>query len=124
MKDKRPVNLDIGSIHLPLPAYTSILHRISGVVLFIGIGLLLWVLDYSLSSEENFLTLQDKLHNPLMKFIIWAVLAALLYHLVAGAKHLLMDMGIGESKEGGRLGAALTLIFSLILILLAGVWLW
>ncbi len=54
VNSKRPVNLDLRTIKLPVTAYTSILHRISGVILFLGIAVLLFALDKSLSSEEGF----------------------------------------------------------------------
>ncbi len=124
MKDKRPVNLDIGTIHLPLAAYASILHRISGIVVFVGIAILLWLFDQSLSSEEGFNALKQSSASFVGKFIIWGIVSALAYHLVAGIKHLLMDMGIGETKEGGELGAKLTLIISAVLIVILGVCIW
>ncbi|MFX6250200.1 succinate dehydrogenase, cytochrome b556 subunit, partial [Acinetobacter baumannii] len=54
VNSKRPVNLDLRTIKLPVTAYTSILPRISGVILFLGIAVLLFALDKSLSSEEGF----------------------------------------------------------------------
>lgn len=124
MKDKRPVNLDISTIHLPLAALTSITHRVSGVIVFFGIAGLLCLLDLSLSSEEEFNTLRAAGLSPLVKFLLWGVLAALVYHMVAGVKHLLLDIGIGESKEAGPRGAQLTIVVSAILIVLLGVWVW
>lgn len=124
VKDKRPVNLDISSIHLPLAAYTSILHRISGVIIFVGVAILLWIFDLSLSSEESFNSIREIMGSPLVKFIVWGILAALAYHLVAGVKHLLMDMGIGESKAAAPLGAKITIVVSAVLIIALGVWLW
>lgn len=124
VNSKRPVNLDITTIKLPLPAYTSILHRISGVVLFAGLGFLLYGLDLSLASEESFEALRELLASPLAKFIVWGILSALIYHFVAGVKHLLMDVDIGDGKESGRLGAVLTIVLSGVLIILAGVWVW
>lgn len=124
MKNKRPINLDISSIHLPLAAYTSILHRISGVIVFVGVAILLWIFDLSLSSEQGFNSVREIMTSPLMKFIVWGVLSALAYHLVAGVKHLLMDMGIGESKEAAPLGAKLTIVVSAVLIIALGVWIW
>jgi succinate dehydrogenase / fumarate reductase, cytochrome b subunit len=56
--------------------------------------------------------------------VLWAIVAGLLYHLVAGIKHLFMDVGIGETLEGGRLGARLVVFVSAILIVAAGVWIW
>lgn len=82
------------------------------------------MLDMSLSSEESFNQLSEFLALPLIKLIVWGVLAALAYHFVAGVRHLIMDMGIGETLEGGRLGAKITLVLSVVLIVLAGVWLW
>ncbi len=124
MKDKRPVNLDISTIHLPIAAYTSITHRISGVIVFVGVAILLWMFNLSMSSEEGFNQMKDLMSSPLMKFIVWGILSALAYHLVAGVKHLLMDMGIGETKEAAPLGAKITLLVSLILIIALGVWIW
>ncbi|WP_257294689.1 succinate dehydrogenase, cytochrome b556 subunit [Endozoicomonas sp. YOMI1] len=124
MNSKRPVNLDITTIKLPLPAYTSILHRISGVILFVGLGFLLYGLDLSLASEESFDALKALLSAPLAKFIIWGILSALIYHFIAGVKHLLMDVDVGDGKESGSLGAIITLVLSIVLIILAGVWVW
>ena len=124
MDKQRPVNLDIGTIKLPITSYVSILHRISGVILFAVVGLLLWLLETSLSSEEGFASIKEHLDNPLCQILIWGSLAALVYHLVAGIRHLIMDLGVGETLEGGRLGAKLVLIVAIILIVLTGVGLW
>jgi len=124
VKDNRPVNLDFTTFKLPLPAITSILHRISGGFLFIGLALLLYLLDQSLESAEGFARVTEWLGNPLVKLVTWAVLAALLYHLFAGIKHLVMDLGIGETISGGVLGARLVIAASLVAIVAAGVWIW
>ena len=124
MNKKRPVNLDIGTIQLPITAYVSILHRVSGVVLFGAVGLFLWILDSSLSSEESFNSIKEFMNTFIVQIIIWLSLAALIYHLVAGLRHLVMDYGYGETLSGGILGAKLVLIFSAILMLMAGFWLW
>ncbi|MEX2132402.1 MAG: succinate dehydrogenase, cytochrome b556 subunit [Pseudohongiellaceae bacterium] len=124
MKDTRPRNIDFRTLKLPLPAITSILHRISGAFLFFGIALLLYLLDKSLASEAGFLQVTDLLTMLWVKLVVWAVVAGLLYHLVAGIRHLLMDSGIGESLTGGQLAAKLTIAVSAALILAAGVWLW
>lgn len=124
MNKKRPVNLDLSTIKLPVTAYVSILHRISGVALFGGVAVLLWLLDASLESEESFLAMQDVIANPIFKFVIWGVLAILAYHTVAGVRHLTMDGGVGESLRGGRIGAKLVVVLAIILIVLAGVWVW
>lgn len=122
MNKKRPVNLDIGTIQLPITSYVSILHRVSGVVLFGAIAVFLWLLDSSLSSEEGFNAIKETLGNPFCKLVVWASLAGLAYHMAAGIRHLIMDFGLGETLEGGRLGAKMVLVVAAILILLAGVW--
>lgn len=124
VKDNRPVNLDFKTLRLPLPAITSILHRISGVIVFGGVFVLLWLLSSSLESESGFADVQNWLAAPLVKVVVWGILAGLLYHLIAGVKHLVMDMGIGETLEGAKTGAKLVVVISVIAIVLAGVWLW
>lgn len=124
MNSKRPTNLDLTTIAFPLPSLTSITHRISGVILFFAVAFMLCALAASLESEQSFADLKAGFDNGLVKFITWGILSALGYHFVAGIKHLLMDMGIGESKEGGRTGAIITFIGAAIVIVLAGVWVW
>ncbi|GAB1260126.1 succinate dehydrogenase, cytochrome b556 subunit [Aurantivibrio plasticivorans] len=124
MNDKRPVNLDLTTIKFPITALVSITHRVTGVALFAGIAVMLWALQGSLESEEGFIAVKEALTSPLCKFIGWAVLAALAYHLVMGVRHLIMDFGYGETLESGRLGAQIAVVIAVVLIVLAGVWVW
>lgn len=124
MNKKRPVNLDLTTIKLPITALVSITHRLSGVFLFAGMAVLLWLLDSSLTSEEGFAAAQESTANPMFKFVLWLVLAALAYHAIAGIRHLTMDGGVGESLRGGQIGAKLVVILSIVVIALIGVWIW
>ena len=124
MKPQRPVHLNLLKIRFPLPAIVSILHRASGVLLFLFIPLLLWLFSSSLASESAFYHIHQCIRMPIIAFSAWVMLSALWFHLVAGIRHLCMDVGIGESLIGGRIGAYLVLIFSTLGIALAGVWLW
>lgn len=124
MKDQRPMNLNLFTIHFPLPAITSILHRISGVILFLCIPFMLWALDASLGSYQDFDTITAFLAAPLIKFVFWLLFTAFSYHFIAGIRHLLMDIHIGDELKSGRIGAVLVLIFTTIAAILAGVWLW
>ncbi|WP_221794767.1 succinate dehydrogenase, cytochrome b556 subunit [Oceanobacter mangrovi] len=124
MNSNRPTNLDLSTIELPLPAKASIIHRISGFILFFAVAFMLTALATSLESEQGFESLVGAFDNGLVKFIAWGILSALGYHFVAGIKHLLMDMGIGETKESGRTGAIITLVLGVVVIVLAGVWVW
>ncbi len=122
--DKRPVNLDISTIKLPITALASITHRVSGVILLGAVLILLWMLGVSLESEQGFEFIQELLGSIVAKLIIWAILAALAYHFVAGIRHLIMDMGFWESLEGGQLSAKISIFLSVVLIILLGVWVW
>lgn len=112
------------SMDLPLSAKASIVHRITGLILFFSIGFLLYVLDLSLSSEQSFNQIGELMSHPISKFIGWGILTALGYHFVAGIKHLLMDWGVGENVEAGRLGAMITIASAVVLSVLAGIWVW
>ncbi|MGB0835733.1 MAG: succinate dehydrogenase cytochrome b556 subunit [Psychrobium sp.] len=124
MKKQRPVNLDLQTVSFPLTAIASILHRISGVIMFFAVGILMWLLSESLSSPMGFANVQDIMDSFAAKFIIWGTLTALAYHLVVGVRHIIMDMGYGEEFDSATKSAQLSIVISVILSVLAGVWLW
>lgn len=124
MKTDRPVNLALHTIHFPITAIASITHRITGVILMVGLAFGLYLLDMALASEAGFAQAQLVMQGGLAKFIAWGLLAALIYHICAGLKHLLLDMHIGDSLEGGQTATWIMLAVSAVLIVLAGVWVW
>jgi len=124
VKDQRPKNLNLFTIHQPIPAIASILHRISGVILFLAIPLILWGFHLSLASESDFDHLKTLFLTPFSKFIIWCCLSAFIYHFFAGIRHLLMDIHVGDDLKSGRLGAVLAILLSILFIVMAGFWLW
>ena len=123
MKQPRPVNLNLLTIRFPLPAIVSILHRMSGVFLFLLIPVMLWLLAMSLSSS-GFYVLQQALGTVWVKLVCWMLLAPFCYHMVAGVRHLLMDAHLGVTLKASKLAAQLTFIIAALLILLTGIWLW
>lgn len=120
--DKRPVNLSIPTIRLPITAYVSILHRVSGLVLVLGFGVFLYLLDRSLSSPEGFARVSSLLTATCARVTIGLLLSAMSYHTCAGIRHLVMDLGIGESLKGGVLGARLVLAATAVLVFLSFYW--
>jgi len=120
---QRPVNLDLTKIKFPAPAIASILHRVSGVFIFLLIPLAIWLFEVSLTAS-GFEDLKLDFHHPVILFLVWALLACLIYHLIAGIRHLLMDMGWFETKASGGMSASLVMGLSIILIILAGIWIW
>lgn len=124
MKKQRPVNLDLTTIKMHPAANASILHRISGVIMVFAIGILLWALSLSLSSAEDFSQLQATLDGFFFKFILLGILSALIYHLLGGIRHLLMDLGHFEELASGNMTAKFIMILWLVLTVVVGVWLW
>ena len=124
MHNDRPVYLSLTQFRFPVTAIASILHRISGMLIFVGIAYLLWLLDLALSSEAGFADAAATLAAPLPKLALWAVLVAVLYHLVAGLKHLLLDFHVGDSFEAASIGAYTVYVVTTLLALALGAWLW
>ncbi|HLR17915.1 MAG TPA: succinate dehydrogenase, cytochrome b556 subunit [Alcanivoracaceae bacterium] len=122
MNKNRPVNLDIRTIKLPVAALASITHRIAGIVIFFSLPILLWMLDRSLASSASFDELLETMQNPLFKLMLWGIVAALIYHLLAGIKHLVLDLGWGYTLEQSQLATRILIGSAVVLILLAGVW--
>lgn len=123
MDHTRPKNLNLFTIYFPLPAIVSFLHRASGCFLFLCIPFLLLGLQSSLT-ESGFANFQKWHGNFIINFIFWLLIIPFCFHLVAGIRHLLTDIQIGVTLRGGRFGAALTIIVTIILVILAGIWLW
>lgn len=126
MKNNRPVNLSLATVievNLKSPvAIASILHRLSGILLFFVVPGLLALLSCSLASPESFAATKDLLGGMTAKVVLFVSLAGLVYHLLAGIKHLVMDWGIAETLEGGRAFATSTLVASAFAIAAVFVW--
>ena len=127
MKSNRPVNLSLAqvlAVNLKSPvAIASILHRISGVVVFLLIPVLLYVLQQSLASPESFDAVKHGFVGNLVGGgLLFICLAGLLFHFVAGVKHLVMDFGVGETLQGGRNLAWASIAVAGALIVLFGIW--
>jgi succinate dehydrogenase / fumarate reductase, cytochrome b subunit len=119
----RPKNLNLLTIKFPLPAIVSILHRITGVALFLLIPFFLWVFQRSLTAD-GYEALQYWLTQTYCKWLLWLLFIPLCFHLVAGIRHLLSDLHIGASLKQGRRTAALTFLITAVIMIGMGVWLW
>jgi succinate dehydrogenase / fumarate reductase cytochrome b subunit len=120
---QRPKNLNLFTIRFPLPAIVSILHRISGFILFLLIPVLLWALQSSLS-YTGFDDLQTSFSHTYIKLFFWVLFLPYCFHLVAGLRHLLSDLHIGNSRHASKVGAAMVFIIFALIIIFAGVWIW
>lgn len=113
---------------LPLAAKASIMHRVSGALLFLSLPLIILPLfQLSVSSPESFASIAAWVSNPVCKLVLLALIWGYLHHFCAGIRYLVLDLHIGMNKESARKSAgvvfgvslALTLVFGLKLF---GVW--
>jgi succinate dehydrogenase / fumarate reductase cytochrome b subunit len=113
-------NIGFGDIttkySLPLAAKVSILHRVSGALLFLFLPFLLYLFDKSLTSEISFDVFQQFLSNVIVKLIVLVLSWAFLFHFCAGVRHLSMDMNHDAvTKERGKTTSVVVLVISTLL---------
>lgn len=120
----RPKHLNLFLIKLPLPGFVSILHRVSGALLFLALPLLLWLLQQSLRSIETFTRASEWLQYGQVKLALLGLLWGFLHHLCAGIRYLLIDAHQISGLAQARASSWLVLIASLSLTLIFGVMLW
>ncbi len=124
MNKKRPKHLALHLIKLPLPGFVSILHRITGLLLFLALPLLLLMLQYSLRSIETYTELMGMLARPLAKLAILGLVWAFLHHFCAGLRYLAIDLHWIGNIAQARNSSWLVLFASLVLTVLLGAKLW
>jgi len=124
MNHKRPINLDLTTLHFPVMAITSIMHRLSGIAVFLLLPFMLYVLQASLSSEESFKNLVIQLHQPIFKALLWVFISALFYHFMAGVRHMIGDLGYGEEVYQARVSATILIVLTIISTVVIGAWIW
>jgi succinate dehydrogenase / fumarate reductase cytochrome b subunit len=124
MQKKYPKHLALWQIRLPIPGIVSILHRVSGVLLFISLPFLLYLLQGSLSSHTAFETYMAIVSHPFTKLCLLALLWSFLHHVFAGVRFLLLDIHKGLELATARVTAILVMVLSLVLTALVGVLIW
>lgn len=117
---QRPKFLNLAEIRLPLPGFASILHRISGVGLFLMLPLLIWLFQLSLASSDSFETFKSVAAHPLVKLILLGLLWAFLHHFCMGIRILLIDIHVGVEKAQANASAKAVLAVSLALTAILG----
>ena len=118
---------DLTTYRLPLAGWVSILHRASGGLMFILLPLIVWLFDTSVSSEISYERFSAAFTGGiglvpgwLFKLVVLAIIWAYLHHLIAGLRHLYMDMTHSVTKEFGKSSAIVTLTLSIGLTLILG----
>lgn len=121
---KRPKNLNLFTIRLPVNAIISILHRMSGMVLFLVLPLLLLALSLSVRSESSYLELAAMLQHWLVKLFLIALSGAFFHHFYAGLRHLAMDIHWMTSLQKARLSSRLVLCLDVLSVMAFGYAVW
>lgn len=125
----RNINIlnDVRTYRLPPAGIVSILHRVSGALMFFLLPFIIWLFDKSVSSEISFMQFTAAFDHGIWVFPGWFVklvalglIWAYLHHLIAGVRHLYMDASHAVSKEFGKTSAVATLILSIVLTVALG----
>ena len=115
---------DLPTYRLPAAGWVSILHRVSGVLMFVLLPFIIWMFDKSVSSEFGYNKFRFAFANGgwglFLKLVALALIWAYLHHFIAGVRHLWMDVTHSVSQSQGRLSALITLGSSLLLTLVLG----
>ena len=111
---------DIASYRLPPAGIVSILHRISGAVLFVLMPFIIWMFATSVTSEISYESFTAAFAHPLVKLVALGVIWAYLQHFLAGTRHLFLEATHSFSKEQGKSSAVVTLALSALLTVLLG----
>ena len=112
--------VDLPTYRLPAAGFVSILHRISGLVMFLLLPALVWMFDTSVSSEISFAKFKAAFNvgvgfvpGIVVQLVALVLIWAYLHHLIAGVRHIYMDPHHAVSKEFGKSSAVVTLVLSL-----------
>ncbi len=111
--------LQLLNYRLPAPGLVSIMHRISGAALFLALPLVLWLFELSLMSELSYARLRDVASHWAMKLLLLVLAWAILHHLVAGIRYLMLDLHVGLDRPTARRSALAVYWISLPLTALA-----
>lgn len=120
----RPVYLNLLRIRLPLPGWISILHRISGALLFLALPFGAWALSTSLANEAGFQRVAEWAAHPLVKLAALGLVWAFAHHFFAGVRHLALDVHWGVDLRPARRSSVGVLLATGVVTLLAAWRLW
>lgn len=118
------MNLNLFTIRFPIMAIISILHRISGIILLLGIPLFIWLLQGVSGEENRFNEMKSCLTYWPSKIFIWFMLCSLFYHVFAGIRHMIMDIGYWEDLNNGRKSSIGVIIISILMSIIMGFVVW
>ncbi len=122
IKDKqikiRPKNLNLLSVKFPMSAVMSVGHRAAGLLLFLLLPYLLYLLHLSLNNESDFLLVKEQLQSPAAKFFTLIIIWSLVHHFLAGIRYFLLDIDVGIEKHLAQKTAVFVMAGSFIIVII------
>jgi len=115
---RRPVHLNLFKIKLPIAGIMSIIHRATGMFMFVALPYLIYLLDLSLSGPAGFAEAVESVHGFVGTVFVFLIMWSLSHHLLAGIRYLLIDVDLGVEKEMARQTALAVVVAGPILGLL------
>lgn len=116
VNDKRPVYLNLFKIRLPVTAVVSLAHRLSGVLMFLAMPFIVYLLDLSVQSAEGFEQAISILQHPFLMVVQIIFAWALAHHLFAGIRFLLIDADIAIEKQPANIAAWLVMLLAITVV--------
>lgn len=101
----RPVHLNLFKIKLPIGGIMSIIHRATGVFMFLALPILIYLLDLSLSGPAGYAEAADAMHGVIGTVFVFLIMWSIAHHLLAGVRYLLIDVDLGVEREIARQSA-------------------
>ena len=117
-KDKRPVYLNLFKIRLPIAGMVSLAHRLSGILMFLVMPFIVYLLDLSVQSSAGFDRAMILLQHPLLLAVQILLIWALAHHLFAGIRFLLIDADLGVDRQAANYSAWLVIALSVLTTLI------
>ena len=116
--EKRPKNLNLLSVKFPMSAVMSVGHRAAGILLFLLLPYLLYLLQLSLNNETDFLLVKEQLQSPMAKFFSLIIIWSLVHHFLAGIRYFLLDIDVGIEKHRAQKTAVFVMAGSFMIVIL------
>lgn len=125
MKDKRPKNMDMTTMKLPIMGVASILHRVSAVIIWVSLAYFLPILYISLKSAQGFATIETMLiESFIAQFVTWGFMTAAGYYIFGGLKHVIQEFGYFETLQDGKLISQIAIGLGVVLSVVFGIRIW
>ncbi len=116
--EKRPKNLNLLSVKFPMSAVMSVGHRAAGILLFLLLPYLLYLLQLSLNNEMDFLLVKEQLQSPMAKLFSLIIIWSLVHHFLAGIRYFLLDVDVGIEKYLAQKTAVFVMAGSFMIVIL------